>query len=76
MSKERFSNYRKSTNENNCAKCDYCVYEWWGKRPRCGDGRTQSYAVGKTMICDAFILKKVEERECYEDKEDDQPTQA
>ena len=55
--KQRFTNYRKAKKgEGRCPDCTSVRYEWWGKRPRCGDfGFSQ--AVGKTMTCDGFINK-------------------
>jgi len=50
---ELCTNYRTAKgNEVRCPECIHVVYEWWAKRPRCGEVNGINLAVGKTMTCD------------------------
>ncbi len=55
---EKFQNYRTARKgEVTCPECQYVLYAWWSKRPRCGDiGYSQP--TGKTKTCDYARKRK------------------
>ncbi len=54
---DKFQNYRTAKkHEIKCPDCQFVIWTWWSKRPRCGD-IDYSQATGKTKTCD-YALKR------------------